>query len=482
MKSRQPIDQFARGLDLTVKESVYKASKLKTEARAEVMERDYGNIDKLRETASQIKQHTLDHLDEHLGRAEKKLQDNGAHVHWAATGEEANRLVLDILQNNGAKKLVKTKSMVSEETGLLPFLEKNGIEGWETDLGEFIVQIGHDRPSHIVTPIIHKNRRQIAELFEREGLGKYNDDPGTITRRARRFLREKYFQADAGLTGANFISAESGRVMLVTNEGNGRFCLAAPRLHIVLAGIEKVIPRDRDLAVFMALLARSSTAQNLSVYTQFINGPKLETQAHGPEEMHVIFLDNGRSSILSSPCRDILRCIRCGACLNVCPVYRQASGHAYRSVYVGPVGAALSPLLLGDRFPELADLPKASSLCGACREVCPVDIPIPDLLLRLRDRAKQERIKKANAGTPPMGGWAILASRPFLWRTVLFFSGLANRMPRELMRLPPPARAWLDSRDLPEFRGGAFRSWMKRRRKQQSENQHERPRPHISGN
>jgi len=357
--------------------------------------------------------------------------------------------------------MVKAKTMVSEEIELAAFLEKHGMEALETDLGEFIVQIDHDHPSHIVRPIIHKNRREIARSFEREGLGAYNDDPATITRRARQFLRHKYLEADVGLTGANFVSAESGRIVIVTNEGNSRFCLAATKCHIALVGIEKIVPRDCDLALLLNLLGRSATAQELTVYTEFIGGPKAGAQPDGPEEMHVIFVDNGRSEVLAGECREILRCIRCGACLNVCPVYRQASGHAYRSVYPGPVGAVLSPLLMGGKFPQKADLPKASSLCGACHEVCPVNIPIPDLLLRLRNRAKEENVP--SPGTPPMGAWAILASQPLAWRAALAAGRLMNHVPTKL--IPVPAlQAWAATRDLPEWRGGEFRKWMRRRK------------------
>jgi L-lactate dehydrogenase complex protein LldF len=320
----------------------------------------------------------------------------------------------------------------------------------------------HDHPSHIIKPIIHKTRRQIAELFERNGLGAYNDEPGVITQRARRFLRHKYLGADAGLTGANFVVAGSGRVVVVTNEGNSRFCLAATRCHIALVGIEKILPEDRDLALFLNLLARSATAQQLTVYNEFILGPRGAGQPDGPDEMHVILVDNGRTDVLASDCREILRCIRCGACLNVCPVYRQAGGHAYRSVYPGPVGAVLSPLLLGKGFPAKADLPKASSLCGACNEVCPVDIPIPDLLLRLRDKAHAEGIP--SPGTPPMGAWAILASQPAAWKAALAGGRILNHLPTSLIPIPA-LRAWESKRELPAWRGGEFRKWLKIRRK-----------------
>jgi L-lactate dehydrogenase complex protein LldF len=231
-----------------------------------------------------------------------------------------------------------------------------------------------------------------------------------------------------------------------------------------MVGIEKLLPREADLGLFLNLLARSGTGQQLTVYTEFISGPRAAAQPDGPEEMHVVFVDNGRTDALASDCREILRCIRCGACLNVCPVYRQASGHAYRSVYPGPVGAVLSPLLAGERFPELADLPKASSLCGACNEVCPVDIPIPDLLLRLRDRGKRVGGASAAAGTPPMGAWALLASQPMAWKTSLMAGHSLNYLPKTLLPLPP-MQTWLRDRTLPEWRGGAFRKWLKDRAK-----------------
>lgn len=462
MKTLQEIDQTAETLPPDVRTSVYQASKAKTEKRQACLEADFEDPDSLRELAGNIKQHTLEHLDEYLLQAEASLLKAGAEVHFATDAEGANRTVLEIMERNGAQSMVKSKSMVTEETELVPYLQKAGKQVVETDLGEFIVQIDGDHPSHIVTPIIHKNRRQIAQSFEREGLGEYDDNPETITRRARVHLRQKYLQADVGLTGANFVSAESGRISLVTNEGNARFSMAATRVHIVMVGIEKLIPRDRDFAVFINLIARSGTGQALTVYNQFINGPKSPNQPSGPEQMHVIFVDNRRTEVLASDCREILRCIRCGACLNVCPIFRQAGGHAYRSVYPGPVGAVLSPLLAGNRFPELADLPKASSLCGACNEVCPVNIPIPDLLLRLRDKGKREKASRATKGTPAMGLWATLCSQPAMWKTALSMGHTMNYIPTEM--IPHPAsKAWQHARKLPRFQGGEFRKWFRNR-------------------
>lgn len=465
----QPIDHFADHLTGEVRTSVHDSSAAKTEKRFDTLWMDYPDPNRLRKIAGQIKQHTLEHLDEYLAQAEESLKSNGVHVHYAQDAEEAQSVIGALLKEKQAKGVVKSKSMATEEIELNAYLEKQDIDVVETDLGEFIVQIDGDHPSHIVTPIIHKNRRQIATSLERHGLGDYNDEPETITRRARAFMRQKYFESDAVITGANFLVAESGRLVLVTNEGNSRFSLAAPKLHIALVGIEKLLPKDRDLGVFLNLLTRSATGQRITAYTEFINGPSAEGQPSGPEEMHVVFLDNRRSEILASDCREILRCIRCGACLNVCPIYRQSSGHAYRSVYPGPVGAVLSPLLAGPHFKELADLPKASSLCGACNEVCPVDIPIPDLLLRLRDKGKREGAKIASRDSPPMMGFGLLATQPTAWKTAMLASRMMNFFPVEMIPVKPVS-AWTDTRTLPEWKGGKFRKWMKERRKNRSSN------------
>lgn len=456
--SLQPIDRFAAALPRETRDSVAASSALTTDKRVDILSRDFDDPDGLRRLAGQIKQHTLEHLDDYLEKAVAAMRAKGVQVHFATDAEEARSVILKILSSRGVKKVVKSKSMATEEIHLNEHLEANGIASLESDLGEFIVQIDGDTPSHIVRPIIHKNRREIARSFEAHGLGDYDDDPEAITHRARVHLRSKYMESDAGITGGNFISAESGRLVLVTNEGNARFSMAPNRLHLALVGIEKIVPRDRDLGVFLNLLARSATAQQLTVYTQFINGPRAARQPSGPEEMHVVLLDNGRSTVLASDCREILRCIRCGACQNVCPVYRQASGHAYRAVYGGPIGAVLSPLLAGERFSDLADLPKASTLCGACREVCPVDIPIPDLLLRLRARAKEEGVKTPDSLS--MAPFATLATSPKLWRAAMNASKLLNHVPDAVLPIKP-LREWLKLRTLPEAKGGEFRKWMK---------------------
>ena len=457
----QPIDTYARNISDEKQHSVIDGSSKGTDKRYSVLFNDYEEPNSLRKLAGAIKDHTLHRLDEYLEKAEKSLTDRGVNVHFASTDEDARQAILSILRQHKVTQLTKSKSMAAEEIHLNPFLIENGIECLESDLGEFIIQLDGDEPSHIVKPIIHKNRRGIAETFLREGIAAdYNDDPETITRRARVHLREKYMEAEAGITGANFVCSDTGRLVLVTNEGNSRFGMAPVKLHIALVGIEKVIPQERDLSVFLNLLGRSATGQQLTVYTEFINGPKSATQPDGPEHMHVVFMDNGRTDVLASNCREILRCIRCSACQNVCPVYRQASGHAYRSTYGGPIGAVLSPILFGKKFPELADLPKASSLCGACNEVCPVDIPIPDLLLRLRDKAKREEIP--SEGAIPMSPFATLATSPSLWRTAMTMSKAMNHLPIQVAPIKP-LQDWLGQRTLPDSHGGDFRKWLKER-------------------
>lgn len=462
----QPIDQYAASLDEEVRNSVMDASRKKVIGRQAALFTDFPHADELRRQAGLLKQHTIEHLDEYLEQAAAAMERNGVQVHFAATAESAREQILGIYREAGVSRVCKSKSMVTEEIDLRPYLEENGIETVETDLGEFIVQLDDDHPSHIVTPIVHKNRRQIATTFEKHGLGDFNDDPATITRRARQHLRSQYLSAGGTMTGANFVSAESGRIVIATNEGNSRFGLAGAKLHVAVVGIEKLVPRDEDLAILLNLLGRSATAQQLTVYTEFVRGPRSPEQPEGPEAMHVVFVDNGRTEVLASDCAEALRCIRCGACLNVCPIFRQASGHAYRHTYPGPIGSILAPNLVGpEKFPELADLPKASTLCGACNEACPVDIPIPDLLLKLRNRGKREKAPKAMIGTPGMGPWATLASRPSLWKVAMAGGRIINVLPDKML-IHPAAQAWVRDRTLPKWQGGDFRRWMKDRQKE----------------
>src|SRR5690349_20970103 len=338
--------------------------------------------ERLRDRARAIKEATLQRLDEHLERLVANVERLGGRVHFAATADEARRIILDIAARTGTRMAVKSKSMATEEIHLNDALQAAGVTPVETDLGEYIIQLAHERPSHIIAPAIHKTKGQVAELFSRElkrpGLPA---DPEVLTKIAREELREKFLQADMGITGANFAVADTGTVVLVTNEGNGRMATSLPRVHVAVMGVEKIIPSMTDLAVFLAILAKSATGQKLSVYTTLVQGPRRPGELEGPDEFHLVLLDNGRIAQLAGTLRESLYCLRCGACLNVCPVYRRIGGHAYGSPYPGPIGSIVSPNLFGS---AAAHLPFASTLCGACRDICPVKIDIPRILLHLR--------------------------------------------------------------------------------------------------
>jgi L-lactate dehydrogenase complex protein LldF len=339
--------------------------------------------DALRDQLKAIRSATLAHLAEHLETFERQAQAAGAQVHWARDAEEVNRLVIDIVQQHGAHLAVKTKSMATEEIHLNPALKAAGITSVETDLGEWIIQLAGEPPAHIVVPALHKTRAQVAELFTREVNRPLDpENIPALTAEARRVLREKFLAAGIGITGANIGVAETGSIVLVTNEGNGRMVTSAPPVHIAVMGIEKVCPTWDDAAVWLSLLARSSTGQPLSVYTTTITGPAHPDDPDGPREVHIILLDNGRSRLVGTQYEEVLQCIRCGACLNTCPVYQEVGGHTYGNPYSGPIGAVLVPLLFG--LKENEALPHASSLCGACLEVCPVRIDLPRMLLAMR--------------------------------------------------------------------------------------------------
>jgi L-lactate dehydrogenase complex protein LldF len=402
-----------------------------------------------RDSAAAIKAYVLGNLKPLLVQFEAKCLANSIEVHWARDAASARQIILDLCKKGGAQSgpIVKAKSMATEEIHLNSFLEENGLEPIETDLGEYVVQLDHDTPSHIVTPIIHKNRSQVADAFEREGLGPRSEDPATLAMQAREKLRSYFRQSNVGISGVNFGVAETGRLVLVENEGNNRLSTTAPDVHIALMGIEKLVPREADLPLFLRLLANSATSQQLTSYVHLISGPRGEEE-DGPREVHLVLLDNGRSRVLNGPYREILGCIRCGACLNVCPVYRQASGHAYGHVYSGPIGAVLAPALEG--VEKMGWLAKASSLCGACEEVCPVKIPIPRMLLQLRDEAN-----RANAveDSTPWHLYTKAATSGWKWRTGLKLLPMAVRFPH------PLKDGWTEFRALPEREGRSFRSW-----------------------
>jgi L-lactate dehydrogenase complex protein LldF len=411
----------------------------------------------LRDHARRIRAHTIAHLDQYLAQFADAVEQQGGHVHWAATTGEATRCVAELAQARGVKLAVKSKSMVSEELALNQALEHAGVRVAETDLGEFIIQLAGEKPSHIITPVIHKTQKEVAELFRQKLNAAKTDLAGVpaMTALARRILRADFLRADMGISGANFGVAETGSICLVTNEGNGRLTTTLPRIHVVVMGIERLVPTIEDLGVMLQLLARSATGQKLSVYTNIISGPRrisgqsAQKEPDGPTELHVVLVDNGRTKILGSELAEILYCIRCGACLNACPVYRQIGGHAYGSVYPGPVGAVVTPGLYG--IAPWSELPQASSLCGACREVCPVRIDIPRMLLKLR----HEGIR---AGKAPL--WLKLGIKLYRFavlRPALFHLGgrlgswAAGWAAKNgwIKKLPGPLSAWTDYRDFP---------------------------------
>lgn len=352
--------------------------------------RELPGAEGLREQARRIRDHALDHLDTYLERLEENVTRLGGTVHWAGDASEARKVVEDLAVSRGVRTVVKGKSMVGEEIALNDGLEALGLDVVETDLGEYIIQLAHETPSHIVGPAIHKTRAQIADLF-REKLGApLMDDPEDMTRFARENLRKRFLSADMGITGANFLVASTGAVALFENEGNIRLSTTLPRLHVAITGIEKVVPAWEDLSVLMQLLPRSATGQKLSSYVSLLLGPRRRREPDGADEFHLVLLDNGRTGILADEeLRESLRCIRCGACLNTCPVYLKIGGHAYGWVYSGPIGAVLTPQLIQDRRSASA-LPYATTLCGACAEVCPVKIDIPRLLTALRKRYAED--------------------------------------------------------------------------------------------
>jgi len=422
----------------------------------------------LRQAASDIRLHTLMHLDAYLEKLAAQVTAAGGQVHWAADAAAARQTVLEIARQHNVRQAVKVKSMATEEIGLNHALQEAGIEVLETDLGEFIIQLAGTGPSHIIVPAVHLTKEEIAELF-RQKLGvDAPADPIKLTEIARATLRQKFLAADMGISGANFLVAETGTLITVTNEGNGRMCTTLPDLHVAVVGIDKVVPDWESLTVLLKLLARSATGQKLSTYTSFITGPRRAEGEFGPKEFHLILLDNGRSRVLQDPLgRQALKCIRCGCCLNVCPVYKNVGGFAYGWFISGPVGSIFSPQILG--VGAAGQLPFASSLCGACAEVCPVKIPIPDILLHLRRRVVEgDAFGGPSApATIRLGAWlgTLAFGVPWLYRLgTRLLPGLTAILRRGewIPALPPPANRWTKVRPFPAF-AARFRQWWGKR-------------------
>jgi L-lactate dehydrogenase complex protein LldF len=414
----------------------------------------------LRDHAKRIKEHTLAHLDRYLEQLETSVIKRCGKVHWAETAADARQIVIDIARRSDCKRAVKSKSMTSEEVHLNPALVQAGIEVCETDFGEFIIQVAGERPSHLVAPAVHHTRESVARVLSGHLGESLPDDPRTLALTGRRVLRQKFHDADLGITGANFAVAETGTIVLVTNEGNGRLTTTCPRVHVALMGMEKVIPRLADLPVFIKLLARAATGQTLSVYTTLITGPKRPGELDGPDEFHLVILDNGRSKILATPFRESLQCIRCGACLNACPVYRRIGGHAYGGVYSGPIGSILTPLF--DSVQDNPHLPHASSLCGACQAACPVKINIPRMLIGLREL--QHHTQHGAVERLAYKIWSLVLRRPWLYRLALRFTRALFRPLADsgwLKKLPGPGGGWTETRDFPAPASRSFRDLWK---------------------
>jgi L-lactate dehydrogenase complex protein LldF len=426
-------------------------------------------FDALRDSARDIKDHTLRHLDLYLEAYEARVQAAGGCVHFAPTAEDAREVVLDICRKAGAKTVTKGKSMVSEEIGLNDFLEANGIKPIETDLGEYLIQIRGELPSHIIAPAVHLTRAQIEADFRRVHSRLPPDrslaEPTSLVAEARTVLRERFLAADVGITGANFLIAETGTSVIVTNEGNGDLTQILPKVHIVLATIDKVVPTLEDVTQFLRLLARSATGQEMSVYTTFSTGPRRADDPDGPSAYHVVLLDNGRSAMLGGAFQDMLRCIRCGACMNHCPVYHAVGGHAYGWVYPGPMGAVLTPSLIG--IDQAGHLPNASTFCGRCEEVCPVRIPLPRMMRAWREHEFERHLSPVTVRSG-LAIWAFFAKRPLLYgmaTAVAAFLLHAIGRRRGRFRWLPLAGGWTRHRDFPAPAGRTFQAQWRRGRK-----------------
>ncbi|WP_085524304.1 LutB/LldF family L-lactate oxidation iron-sulfur protein [Tuberibacillus sp. Marseille-P3662] len=451
-------DQFMRG---AVRSAQGRLQTNRLDAAEEL-----GDWEAWRSAGAEIRHHTMENLDYYLQLLSEKVAERGGHVYFAATAEEANQYVQGIAEKKEAHKVVKSKSMVTEEIGLNDALEDIDCDVVESDLGEYILQIDEDPPSHIVAPALHKNKEQIRDVFQ-EKIGYTNtENPEELTSYAREQLRREFLSADIGITGCNFAVAESGSFALVTNEGNARMVSTLPETQITVMGMERVVPTWEELDVMVSLLTRSAVGQKLTSYVTALTGPKEAGDVDGPEEFHLVIVDNGRSKILGSEFQEALHCIRCGACMNVCPVYRHIGGHAYGSVYSGPIGAVLTPLL--DGYEDHKDLPYASSLCGACTEACPVKIPLHEQLIKHRQIIVEEEKKNDLSEWLAMKGFELGAGSPWLYKVgTKAAPALASPLVNEgsISKGPGPVKPWTDIREFPAPEKDRFRDWFKKRQK-----------------
>lgn len=428
---------------------------------------ELGHWEDWRDRAAQIRDHVLANLDAYLYQLSEKIEQHGGHVFFAQTKEEASQYILNIAKEKKAKKIVKAKSMVTEEIGLNPVLENAGINVIETDLAEFILQQAKDAPSHVVVPAIHKNRAQIRQIFH-DKLG-YNgsDTSEEMTRFVRQNIRDDFFTADIGITGCNFAVAETGSVCLVTNEGNARLSTTLPKTHIAVMGMERIAPTFKEVDILITMLARSAVGLRLTGYNTWLTGPKENDNVDGPEDFHLVIVDNGRSKIIGSEFKDILRCIRCGACMNTCPAYRHIGGQGYDSIYPGPVGAVLTPLLGG--YKDFKNLPYVCSLCTACDSVCPVKIPLSNLIKKHREVMVEQGITPTTERNITRV-FNYVNRHPMLWKVGMNMGAHATKWFIKEGKAPlniGAIKAWTEARNLPEGDGESFRSWFKKHQKEE---------------
>ncbi|MGO4886156.1 LutB/LldF family L-lactate oxidation iron-sulfur protein [Anaerobacillus sp. MEB173] len=451
--------------DTFMREAVSAAQSRLTGVREVVIE-ELGNWEEWRELSESIRKHTIDHLDYYLYELSENVSKHGGNVFFAQTAEEANEYIASVVRKNEAKKIVKSKSMVTEEIGLNHVLEAEGCEVIETDLGEYIIQLAEDPPSHFLAPALHKNREQVKDVFiEKRGYTK-TSQPEELTLFAREQLRDEFLSADIGITGCNFAIAESGTVSLVTNEGNAEMVTTFPKTQITVMGMERLVPTWKEFDILVSMLARSAVGQKLSTYVATLTGPRTENEIDGPEEFHLVILDNGRSKMIGSEFQEALHCIRCSACLNVCPVYRHIGGHAYGSIYSGPIGAVISPILGG--YDDYKELPYASTLCSACTDACPVKIPLHELLLRHRQNIVEKEGKAPIQEKLAMKAYKMATTSESLYKMGTKTASLMSKpfsKDDKIENGPFLLKEWTKARDFPAPSKSRFRDWFKNRDK-----------------
>ncbi|WML49458.1 LutB/LldF family L-lactate oxidation iron-sulfur protein [Neobacillus sp. PS3-34] len=463
-------DNFKERIDKGIHDSFMRGAVAGAQERMGTRRQDavdeLGNWEEWRSHGEEIRQHVLNHLDYYLEQLSENVAKRGGHVFFAQTADDANQYIISVVEKKDGKKVVKSKSMVTEEINLNACLEQAGCEVIETDLGEYILQVDdHEAPSHIVVPALHKNKEQIRDVFTQKLGYQKTSKPEELAKHARKVLRQKYLEADIGITGCNFAVAETGSFSLVTNEGNADLVTALPKTQITVMGMERIVPTFEEMEVLVSLLTRSAVGQKLTSYITVLTGPREEHDADGAEEFHLVIVDNGRSNILGGEFQSVLQCIRCAACINVCPVYRHVGGHSYGSIYSGPIGAVLSPLLGG--YEEYKELPYASTLCGACTEVCPVKIPLHQLLHKHREVIVEKEGKTPISEKLAMKAFGLGAASPVLYKLGSKFAPTAMNpfTVGDKISEDRPLKAWTDIRDFPAPNKERFRDWFKNREK-----------------